>query len=60
VSGTKWSKPTTLRAMSYAYQIECQNVLSGRWRPLSDPYWDDCVIEVPWRFAHHARQQEGT
>lgn len=38
-----------LRQREDADAIECQAVLSGRWKPLSNPYWDDCVIAVPWR-----------
>lgn len=46
-----WSGIDELRTRPDAARIECQNVTSGRWRPLSDPRWDDCVIDVPWRVA---------
>lgn len=44
-----WAKVPELRARSDAELIEIQAVMSGRWKPLADPYFDDCVIPVPWR-----------
>ena len=50
-----WETPAVLRQREDAAAIECVQVLSGRWKPLADPYWDTCVIKVPFR----VRRQEG-
>lgn len=49
-TAVRWAKPADLREREHGQQIECQNVVSGRWKPAFDHYWDDCVIEVPWRW----------
>lgn len=46
-----WATIVELRARSDAANIECQQVVSGRWKSLADRRWDSCVIQVPWRFA---------
>jgi hypothetical protein len=47
-----WSTIPALRARRGIDQIEVLEVLSGRWKRLSDPYWDTCVIQVRWRYKN--------
>lgn len=44
-----WEFPALLRTRDDEAKIECQAVVSGRWKPLRSQYWDDCVIPVQWR-----------
>lgn len=46
-----WAYISDLRARDDLEWIECQNVMSGRWRPAHDAHWDGCVILVPWRLT---------
>lgn len=41
----EWAYIRTLRARLDAPDIEVQDSMSGRWRSLSDWYWDDSVIQ---------------
>lgn len=47
-----WATPADLRWLPPAdvERIEGQKILSGRWLPITDKYWDTCVIAVRWRF----------
>lgn len=49
-----WETPAVLRARPDADRILCAGVLSGRWKPLSDRYWDTCVIKVPYKVEDRA------
>ena len=44
-----WGVPSDLRKRIDAHHIECRDSLSGRWRPLMDRYWNNCVIPVRFR-----------
>lgn len=51
-----WATPAELRERPDAANIVCMAILSGRWKPLSDRYWNDCVIKVPFVVEAEGRQ----
>ena len=44
-----WTYIWELRSRGDADSIEAQDAFSGRWRLVTNSYWDDCVIPVKWR-----------
>lgn len=44
-----WATPAELRKRPDADRIDGYKVMSGRPAPITDRYWDACVIEVAYR-----------
>lgn len=44
-----WSTIDILREDPHSSNYEAQDALTLRWRPVHDPYWDDCKIPLKWR-----------
>jgi hypothetical protein len=54
----RWALPAELRKRPDADRIQGQKVLSGRWGAITDPYWDNCVIAVPYRHIDGSDDQD--
>lgn len=44
----QWDTPEALRRRPDYAQLWGMKVMSGKWAPITDAYWDDCVIAVPF------------